>query len=1075
MRHGTADKLVRDAKEHYKELLSFVTSSSAAKAAPEAKDEFEEEQDDFSDFVLSAESEDVTSPSFLQTLEDIQRLMSLYVKLWFALRVLVHDLFLSSQDVLTAATELQRRLNDVLRNIQNDGNEVDFLLSMSGTIQANEKLQLHIDCMNALGEIITLEDVQDMGGVCWVYIRATINGINVGYGLRKHNVAVAVGDTFLFSPLAKPTTAKQDKLKKNNIVQSLIPHVTDCSCITAIIPYFTTLLHGGGIEEDYRRLVQFLLKNQQLTSPLQLGKVLEFNNGSGIMRLPCFIDYHPMPSFEASVQCFTSGLIIDRIARVNHVPVAISFERNVKQVWITDTNECLSQANAMIFDGLKSQVLDTLHDNLLDGYLITFELKDESDVTGQEEGEEKSNVVTAINPMQRLFASLNHSPSPRFISLFIRYNNNDDQSNKSFPALEAWKTAFRRLDVPVLTGRNHRVPDAILTSLLIFADSLIARSTSNIAGDNESDGKCSEMVQVVSEYCQSIGIPGKAQIALRTMHALAEARRLSPFHLDDVTPSSKPVATNDYVVNVVIAGCAGNGIRSVHDLIVTKLPLSLTSDWHFVVMKLNFAMFTVHRSHTHDEVLAFIESTVQRTMKQIDEYKPNQKIVLLTVITLSPVIHIKLTDLCTVLTCMTKIHIASVATVISTDTLIIDSNNAHGELAGLGIENWSSLNVELMHAASADTIFVVEPSSSSSHYAKLRDALEINNPSAALVRVHPHAPAIAAQDLETIVSAILSTSTSQKAALSEREAQLIVLGYPSPEQVKDLGSDIHQLDVKATFYPQPKGVASVLSVIEISLNSHAKEEIKHWALSSLLTLFASLFPQAKGGTYRVKQQWELGMNDKNAASVSGFERLVKIATLRVLAQRQEKAIGGLDGRLKEIIKHRSALWTALKQGILSIEGTAMLKGETIGTSNSSISGYQLIRIEANHSFVAANEIIIGDATQPSRLLIHGVFSAETISLLREIVNLCEKCSLPRQSILSLEDIDSKKKTELQATGTIQDRPLPTGWWFDGHHFINFHGAAADYRPDIDEIVEEYVLKQNKKALAYNAQLDEMGY
>jgi hypothetical protein len=178
MRHGTADKLVRNAKEHYKELLLSFSFSDAAKVAAtsEANDEFEEEQDDFSGFVLSAASEDVTSPSFLQSLEDIKRMMSLYVKLWFALRVLVHDLFLSSRDVLTAATELQRQLNDVLRNANDNSNvEVEFSLSMAGTMQANESLPLHIDCMNALGEIIALEDVQDMGGWCMLGVYSRDN------------------------------------------------------------------------------------------------------------------------------------------------------------------------------------------------------------------------------------------------------------------------------------------------------------------------------------------------------------------------------------------------------------------------------------------------------------------------------------------------------------------------------------------------------------------------------------------------------------------------------------------------------------------------------------------------------------------------------------------------------------------------------------------------------------------------------------------------------------------------------------------------------------------------------------
>lgn len=32
-------------------------------------------------------------------------------------------------------------------------------------LQSHEKLQIHMDCLNALGEIVNVDDVDDMGGV----------------------------------------------------------------------------------------------------------------------------------------------------------------------------------------------------------------------------------------------------------------------------------------------------------------------------------------------------------------------------------------------------------------------------------------------------------------------------------------------------------------------------------------------------------------------------------------------------------------------------------------------------------------------------------------------------------------------------------------------------------------------------------------------------------------------------------------------------------------------------------------------------------------------------------------------
>lgn len=74
---------------------------------------------------------------------------------------------------------------------------------------------------------------------------------------------MAVGDTFLFSPLVHASEAEMAELRDNVAKQQLIPHMTDFCCATAEIPYYATM-NGLGYEEDYARLVHILLRNQQL-------------------------------------------------------------------------------------------------------------------------------------------------------------------------------------------------------------------------------------------------------------------------------------------------------------------------------------------------------------------------------------------------------------------------------------------------------------------------------------------------------------------------------------------------------------------------------------------------------------------------------------------------------------------------------------------------------------------------------------------------------------------------------------------------------------------------------------------
>lgn len=94
-----------------------------------------------------------------------------------------------------------------------------------------------------------------------MYIRATINGIRLQS--EREPVAVAVGDTFLFSPLTLASKSALHSLRGQFAKQAMIPHMTDYCCITAEVPYFA-IMNGLGFEEDYARLVYLMMRSQQL-------------------------------------------------------------------------------------------------------------------------------------------------------------------------------------------------------------------------------------------------------------------------------------------------------------------------------------------------------------------------------------------------------------------------------------------------------------------------------------------------------------------------------------------------------------------------------------------------------------------------------------------------------------------------------------------------------------------------------------------------------------------------------------------------------------------------------------------
>ena len=87
-------------------------------------------------------------------------------------------------------------------------------------------------------------------------IRLDSDGSNIG--------VVAVGDTFLFSPLTthviSSSMSKKQVLSYSRQKLYLSPFVMDNCCLTHAIPYYRAFI-GSGAEEDYVKLVHYCSKN----------------------------------------------------------------------------------------------------------------------------------------------------------------------------------------------------------------------------------------------------------------------------------------------------------------------------------------------------------------------------------------------------------------------------------------------------------------------------------------------------------------------------------------------------------------------------------------------------------------------------------------------------------------------------------------------------------------------------------------------------------------------------------------------------------------------------------------------
>ena len=110
-----------------------------------------------------------------------------------------------------------------------------------------------MDCINAMGEVISIEDVDDIGGSCFTYIRVSVHGIPLGTGVG----AVAVGDTFIFSvakkiilDLSAPLSSRHSSGDVRTSAQHLsLSFISDSVCLTHIVPYYRCI-RGVGDEDQ---------------------------------------------------------------------------------------------------------------------------------------------------------------------------------------------------------------------------------------------------------------------------------------------------------------------------------------------------------------------------------------------------------------------------------------------------------------------------------------------------------------------------------------------------------------------------------------------------------------------------------------------------------------------------------------------------------------------------------------------------------------------------------------------------------------------------------------------------------
>jgi hypothetical protein len=478
----------------------------------------------------------------------LQRVESLYVKLWLSLRYCVRAAFLSDNDVLAAGQKVMAHMDLVMRGATataaQDGGKADdeaeampeelrqglrdldetFAMVGLGAVKLlpSEKLMVHIDCMNALGQTASIEDVDDMGGSCWVYIRVSVLGVALKTGPGRKDVSsgtVAVGDTFLFGTLTTQGLATPGVPGTSTTGPVALPLIGDGVCMTHGVPYYRCLVGAGAEETSAQRLLSCCRSTHYL-GHLGLGTHLRTDAsrpGSTLLSLPVLFDHPVLPVADAELRVFSEGLVIERMD-CSSLPVLVSIGTHVDCMWVVDTAEVSHQASQLLPPRLSTFPEVPLEE----GLLIVFRLKADFAADADAEAEDAESLsALQYNLLARAlpFTLDRGAHEPRLLALVVKARSRHSQAMSS--VIAEWKVALRRYGLQEHKGSDVPLPQPILRAFLTATDRLHGGYADTTVRDLAPSS--SETVATTAKYClenPGLHVPVVSHMALRCVALL---------------------------------------------------------------------------------------------------------------------------------------------------------------------------------------------------------------------------------------------------------------------------------------------------------------------------------------------------------------------------------------------------------------------------------------------------------------------------------------------------------------------------------------------------------------------------
>lgn len=188
----------------------------------------------------------------------------------------------------------------------------------------------------------------------------------------------------------------------------------------------------------------------------------------------------------------------------------------------------------------------------------------------------------------------------------------------------------------------------------------------------------------------------------------------------------------------------------------------------------------------------------------------------------------------------------------------------------------------------------------------------------------------------------------------------------------------------------------------------------------------------------------------------------------------------------------------LRIGLISVEGFVCVRSSSFSSSmaekgsggsksfnpSKHCSEFLYVNIEASKGAIIFKECSLESLNTPDLnsgmncLTVQGSLRKPTVALLKELFLLCGALQLQPKADLTRDDLTAsiiQRVHSRYCEKSIIDNPLPNGWWFDGNIYLDIDGNQREYRPDLEIILNQYLILKNKEILEYNTILQSISH